>query len=90
MQWQEREGCSLAFDPYKGRVRLLLDIARSTKADGLILGLMKFCDPEEYDVPILMEAFKEARIPLLVVEIDQQTRAYEQIMTRIQSFAETL
>ena len=51
---------------------------------------MKFCDPEEYDVPILMEAFKEARIPLLVVEIDQQTRAYEQIMTRIQSFAETL
>lgn len=90
MQWQEREGCSLAFDPRKGRVRRLLDLVRTSGADGLILGIMKFCDPEEYDVPILMDAFQAAGIPLLVVEIDQQTRAYEQVMTRIQSFVDTL
>ena len=90
MQWQAREGCSLAFDPHKGRVKQLLDLVHTSGADGLILGIMKFCDPEEYDVPILMDAFQTAGIPLLVVEIDQQTRAYEQIMTRVQSFVETL
>lgn len=90
MRWQELEGSSLAFDPYKGRVKLLLDLVRVTKADGLVLGLMKFCDPEEYDVPILMDAFRVEGIPLLVVEIDQQTQAFEQVKTRIQGFVETL
>ena len=84
------DNCSVLYDRDKKRVAMIVDQAKAAKADGVILIMTKFCDPEEYDVPILMEAFKEAGIPLLVVEIDQQTRAYEQIMTRIQSFAETL
>lgn len=90
MQWQNHNACSLAFDPFKSRVNYLVELIRTTKADGLILGLMKFCDPEEYDVPIIMEACEEAGIPLLVLEIDQQSTAFEQARTRIQSFVETL
>lgn len=89
-QWQNHEGCSLAFDPYKERIRRLIDMVKTTSADGIIIGLMKFCDPEEYDVPILMEACEKANIPLLNLEIDQQTTAFEQAKTRIQSFVETL
>jgi len=89
-QWQDREGCSLAFDPFKGRVQYLLDLVRATGADGLVIGVMKFCDPEEYDVPILMQAFEQAGIPLLSVEVDQQTTAFEQVRTRLQGFVESL
>ena len=89
-QWQNQSACSLAFDPFKSRVQHLLDLVRSTRADGLVIGVMKFCDPEEYDVPILMEAFEKAGIPLLCVEVDQQSTAFEQIKTRIQGFVESL
>lgn len=89
-QWQRHDGCSLAFDPFKGRIQYLLDLARTTQADGLIIGLMKFCDPEEYDVPILMDAFEKAGIPLLCIEVDQQTNAFEQVKTRIQGFVESI
>ena len=57
-------------------------------ADGIVIGLMKFCDPEEYDVPIIMDACREANIPLLVVDIDQQAIGDEQIQTRVQAFLE--
>ncbi|WP_329887331.1 2-hydroxyacyl-CoA dehydratase family protein [Pseudoramibacter faecis] len=89
-QWQNHSGCSLAMDPYKARIEMLVEMVRAADADGLVVALMKFCDPEEYDVPIIMDACKKAGIPMLTIEIDQQARAYEQIRTRLQSFAENL
>jgi benzoyl-CoA reductase/2-hydroxyglutaryl-CoA dehydratase subunit BcrC/BadD/HgdB len=89
-QWQNHKACSLAFDPYKGRINYLVNLVKATGADGLILGLMQFCDPEEYDVPIIMEACEKAGIPFLRLDINQQDMGYEQAKTRIQSFAETL
>lgn len=89
-QWQDHRECSLAMDPYKERIEMLVEMVRATDADGLVVALMKFCDPEEYDVPIIMDACKKAGIPMLIIEIDQQARAYEQIRTRLQSFAENL
>lgn len=89
-QWQDHRGCSLAMDPYKERIEMSVEMVRATDADGLVVALMKFCDPEEYDVPIIMDACKKAGIPMLIIEIDQQARAYEQIRTRLQSFAENL
>ena len=89
-QWQIHDGCSLAFDPNKRRVTRLVELVRATGADGLVIGLMKFCVPEEYDVPIIMEACTKANIPLLNIEIDQQANGVEQNKTRIQAFVETL
>jgi benzoyl-CoA reductase/2-hydroxyglutaryl-CoA dehydratase subunit BcrC/BadD/HgdB len=51
---------------------------------------MKFCDPEEFDYPIIKEIIEKAGIPLLHIETEQQLDSYEQIRTRIQSFAEML
>lgn len=90
MQWQIHEGCSLAFDPYKSRVKSLVQLVKSKDADGIIIGLMKFCDPEEYDVPIIMEVCEKEEIPLLNIEIDQQANGLEQAKTRIQAFIETM
>ncbi len=89
-QWQNHSACSLAYDPYKGRIRHIMDLVKQNDADGVIIALMKFCDPEEYDVPIIMEACQKAGIPYLTIEIDQQATAYEQIRTRIQGFTENM
>ena len=89
-QWQNHKACSLAFDPYKSRIKHIIDLAKTTGADGVVIALMKFCDPEEYDVPIIMEACEKAGLRLLTIEIDQQSNSFEQIRTRVQSFAESM
>jgi benzoyl-CoA reductase/2-hydroxyglutaryl-CoA dehydratase subunit BcrC/BadD/HgdB len=60
------------------------------QADAIVLIQMKFCDPEEFDYPILKKELGEANTPLLYLEIEQQMDSPEQIRTRIQSFAEML
>ena len=52
--------------------------------------MMEFCDPEEFDYPILLQEFDSAGIRNLQIEIDQESTAFEQIKTRIQTFAEIL
>lgn len=89
-QWQVHDACSLAYDPFKRRVRYLSELAKARNADGVVIALMKFCDPEEYDVPIIMSEMEKQGIPLLVLEIDQQSNSYEQIRTRLQSFIECM
>jgi len=50
--------------------------------------MMKFCDPEEFDYPVYKAQLEAAGIPILYLEVDQQMESFEQIRTRIQSFAE--
>jgi len=89
-QWSLIEGCSLAYDPEKKRGDMLIDMAKDTGADGIILCMMKFCDPEEFDYPVMSVQFEKVGIPMLYLEIDQQMQSMEQVRTRIQGFAEML
>jgi benzoyl-CoA reductase/2-hydroxyglutaryl-CoA dehydratase subunit BcrC/BadD/HgdB len=89
-QWSLIEGCSLAYDPEKKRGDMLISMAKEIGADGIILCMMKFCDPEEFDYPVLSAQFEDAGIPMLYLEIDQQMQSMEQTRTRIQGFAEML
>ena len=54
------------------------------------MALMKFCDPEEYDVPLIIEALREKKIPFLVIEIDQQATSFGQVITKVESFVDML
>jgi len=89
-QWSLVEGCSLAYDPQKKRGQMIIDMARETGTDGIVMCMMKFCDPEEFDYPILAKEFEAAGLPLLFLEIEQQRQSLEQERTRIQGFAEML
>lgn len=88
-QWQEID-CSLAYDETKGRLKKLTGLVKETGADGLIVCMMKFCDPEEFDYPILRKELEAEHIPHLYLEIDQQMTSFEQMKTRIQTFADLL
>lgn len=89
-QWSNIEGCSLAYDPKKKRGSMIAETAKEKGADGVVFCMMKFCDPEEYDYPVVKADIEKAGFPTLYVEIDQQTDNDEQARTRIQTFAEML
>ena len=86
-QFTSMKGCSLLADPAKSRGPLLADMVRTADAQGLIYLQTKFCDPDEFDYPIVRRDLESAGIPILNVEIDQQMQSFEQIRTAIQTFA---
>ncbi len=88
--WATFEGCSLAYDPDKKRFDMILDDVKKHSASGVVVCMMKFCDPEEYDYPLLKKSLEAVNIPMLYIEIDQQAELNEQARTRIQGFAEIL
>ncbi|MDR2075376.1 MAG: 2-hydroxyacyl-CoA dehydratase family protein [Desulfovibrio sp.] len=89
-QWQDFDGCSLAVDPLKPRGRMLVDTARKYGADAVIICMMKFCDPEEWDYPIYLPQLEKAGIRNIIIEIDQEAASFEQVKTRIQTLGEIL
>ncbi|MGH4123766.1 MAG: 2-hydroxyacyl-CoA dehydratase subunit D [Clostridium sp.] len=88
--WSIFEGCSLAYDPEKKRGAIITQQIKEKNIDGVIFCMMKFCDPEEYDYPLMKKEVEAAGIPTLYLEIDQQVQNNEQARTRVQTFAEML
>jgi len=86
----DHEGCSLLYDEAKSHGKLLLDLVRDNKADGVVVTMMKFCNPEEFDYPIYKKELDAAGVPVLYLEIEQKMDSAEQVRTRIQSFAEMI
>ncbi len=81
---------SLLFDPKKAHVSHVVDIAKQNDADGVVILLAKFCDPEEFEAPLVTNAVKAAGLPVITVEVDQQTETYEQARTQFETFAEII
>lgn len=79
-------GDSILYDPEKTHVSKVVDLAKANNAGGVILLLAKFCDPEEFDAPLVVAACREAGIPVVTVEVDQSTESYEQARTQLETF----
>ncbi|MDD5945057.1 MAG: 2-hydroxyacyl-CoA dehydratase family protein [Clostridia bacterium] len=91
MQWTKNMyGCSLLTDRDKSRSDMLVNMVKETGADAVIIMMMKFCDPEEFDYPMYFQKLNAAGIKSLKLEIDQQTTSFEQAATRVQALVETL
>ncbi|MPM20033.1 (R)-2-hydroxyisocaproyl-CoA dehydratase beta subunit [bioreactor metagenome] len=88
--WEVFDGCCLATNPDKPRGQMLIDMKEKYGADAVVVCMMKFCDPEEFDYPIYYMQFQEAGVRSLYLEIDLEATAFEQIRTRVQSFCEIL
>lgn len=88
--WQQMYGCSVATDTKKGRGKMLMNKMAQTGADAVIIAQMKFCDPEEWDYPVLYREFEERGVKNLMIEVDQEVTSFEQVKTRLQSFVEMM
>ena len=88
--WEDVRGASVALDPKKERGLMLADLVRERNAQGVVACIVKFCEEEEFDVPVLKQQLDAEGIPILLLEVEMQDAESEQAATRIQAFAELL
>lgn len=81
---------SILYDAEKGHVDHVAKLARQSGAQGVILLMAKFCDPEEFDAPHVAKACRAAGVPCVQIEVDQSTETYEQARTQLETFADLL
>lgn len=82
--------CAFLYDVDKKRAQMLVDLAKGRKADGVIIFLTKFCDPEEFDYVPIKRALEKNEIPHVLIEIDRQMDRFDQAQTAIETFADLL
>ena len=83
----------LLYDPKSSENRrgeFVANLVKESGAQGLVLFMQQFCDPEEMEYPYLKKALDDAGIPHIKLGIDQQMRDFGQARTAIQAFADVL
>ena len=81
---------TLLYDVEKKRVGRIVEMARAAKADGVLAVMTKFCDPEEFDYPLIRKACLAADLPILNIEVDRQMVDYGQARTAIETFRDLM
>jgi len=69
------------------RIPLVLDLVKSSGAQGVIFLFQKFCTPHLADYPAVCGALKDAGIPSILLELDGNAGMEAQALTRLETFA---
>ncbi len=87
-KFADMDNCTLLYDRDKKRVGYLVELAKKHNAEGVIVLMTKFCDPEEFDYVPIKRACEAAGLKHLNIEVDCQMVDYEQAGTMLQAFKE--
>ena len=87
-KFADMDNCTLLYDREKKRVDYIIEQAKAHEAQGVIVLMTKFCDPEEFDYVPIKRACDKAGLMHLNIEVDRQMVNYEQAGTMIQAFKE--
>jgi len=93
LQFANQDYDVLLYDCHANKNRrgeYIADLVKKSGADGLILFMQQFCDPEEMEYPYLKQALDKAGVPHIKLGIDQQMRDFGQARTAIQAFADMM
>lgn len=90
LKFKNMDNCSVLYDPDKKRCAKIAEDAKAKGAKGVLVVLTKFCDPEEFDYPLIKKACDKAAIPVTMIEVDRQMVNYEQARTAIETFRDLL
>jgi bcr-type benzoyl-CoA reductase subunit C len=91
LQFAKQDHDPLLYDPeLTKRPAFIVDLVKSSGADGVVIMMMQFCDPEEMEYPSLKKALDEAGIPGTIIGVDQQMKDFAQAETQLQAFADLL
>ena len=82
--------CCCIYNPEKDRHSYLVDMVRDSEADGVIFWYVKFCEPDAFDRPQLMNRLKDEGIPATVIELELSMSNLDAVRTRINAFSEIL
>ncbi len=90
-QFAAQDNDTLLYDPaINGRPRYVAELARQSGAQGAVILMMQFCDPEEMEYPSLKKALMEAGVPCVMIGVDQQMNDFAQARTALEAFADML
>ena len=92
-QFADQDYDVLLYDEHSNKNRradYVVQMVKDSGAQGLVLFMQQFCDPEEMEYPYLKKALDDAGIPHVKLGVDQQMRDFGQASTAIQAFADVL
>jgi len=92
-QFADQDYDVLLFDEQSNQNRrgdFVANLVKESGAQGLVLFMQQFCDPEEMEYPYLKKALDKAGVPHVKLGVDQQMRDFGQASTAIQAFADVL
>ncbi len=89
-KYSNMDNCSVLYDPDKKRVDMIVNKAAFAEAQGVVVILTKFCDPEEFDYPLIKKACDKRSLPCVLIEVDRQMENMEQARTMLQTLKEMI
>jgi len=91
LQFAAQDYDTLLYDPeINKRPGYIVDKVKESGAQGVVIMMMQFCDPEEMEFPSLKKGLEEAGIPYVKIGIDQQMTDFGQARTSLQAFSDML
>ena len=88
-RYLERSPCPQKDWVERRRLPIVRELARDYSVEAAILTQQKFCDPHEYDIPVIKDLLEGMGIPCLFLEFDVTIPA-GQFRTRMEAFLEML
>lgn len=90
-QFADQDQDPILYDPaIDSRPAHILKLVKDSGANGVIILMMTFCDPEEMEYPSLVSALNHAKIPCLKIGYDHQMTDFGQAKTSLEAFAEMI
>ena len=92
-QFADQDYDVLLYDEHSSenrRADFIVKMVKESGAQGLVLFMQQFCDPEEMEYPYLKKALDAAGIPHIKLGVDQQMRDFGQASTALEGFADVL
>lgn len=91
LQFAAQDYDTLLYDPeINKRPEYIVNKVKESGAQGVVIMMMQFCDPEEIEFPSLKKGLDEAGIPYVKIGIDQQMTNFGQARTSLQAFSDML
>jgi benzoyl-CoA reductase/2-hydroxyglutaryl-CoA dehydratase subunit BcrC/BadD/HgdB len=82
--------CTTKASPLDERVNDLLKKIEVSRTKGVIFYMVKFCEPELFDVPQMVAAVKAAGVATLIIDVDLNQGLSGQLTTRVEAFVEMI
>ncbi len=93
VQFSKQKNDTILYDPTyleNTRAEHVCQLVKDSGAEGVVVFMMQFCDPEEMEYPDLKKALDAHHIPHVKIGVDQMTRDFGQAQTALEAFAESL
>ena len=82
--------CSTRNSPIRERLEDILSKIATTGARGVIFYVVKFCEPELFDIPLLTAELKNRGFKTLEIDVELGRDLSGQLSTRVEAFVEIL